>query len=177
MEEFTCGWCEAKALRPFGKRGRPRKYCSVQCRRRATHRPDSASRECEVGGCSRAHRARGMCSMHWRRWARAQGREAAPKWDARRRDAWKAREALKRGAEGAETFSYGEVFERDEWRCGICSSQVNPELRYPDPMSASLDHIVPLAKGGAHSLANAQLAHLFCNLSKGDRAIAYDAAI
>lgn len=54
------------------------------------------------------------------------------------------------------------VFERDEWKCGICGEHVPLE-------QASLDHIVPLAKGGDHLYANCQTAHLKCNLSKGAR--------
>ena len=36
-------------------------------------------------------------------------------------------------------------------------------------MSATLDHVIPLAKGGAHARANVRCAHLICNLRKGDR--------
>jgi 5-methylcytosine-specific restriction endonuclease McrA len=42
-------------------------------------------------------------------------------------------------------------------------------LRYPDPGFGSLDHAIPLSKGGSHSYANAQLAHLSCNLLKSDK--------
>lgn len=35
-------------------------------------------------------------------------------------------------------------------------------------MSASLDHILPLSLGGAHSMANVQLAHLSCNHTKSN---------
>lgn len=41
--------------------------------------------------------------------------------------------------------------------------------KYPESLSASLDHRVPLAKGGKHSMANCQLAHLDCNVLKGAR--------
>lgn len=51
--------------------------------------------------------------------------------------------------------------------CGICSGAIDEALRFPDPLSKSVDHIVPLARGGAHSIENVQAAHLRCNLSKG----------
>jgi 5-methylcytosine-specific restriction endonuclease McrA len=60
------------------------------------------------------------------------------------------------------------VFERDGWICGICGKKVNPRLKYPDPRSASLDHIVPLNKGGDHVWSNVQLAHFGCNSGKRD---------
>jgi len=59
-----------------------------------------------------------------------------------------------------------EIFERDGWRCGLCGHKVNPQVKYPHPRSASLDHIVPLSKGGDHARANTQLACLVCNISK-----------
>jgi 5-methylcytosine-specific restriction endonuclease McrA len=61
------------------------------------------------------------------------------------------------------------VFERDEWHCQICRSEVDPALAFPHPQSASLDHKVPITKGGSHTYANVQLAHLACNQAKGNR--------
>lgn len=68
-----------------------------------------------------------------------------------------------------ESFTDGEIFERDGWTCGLCDTPVDPLLSHPDPLSASLDHVVPIAKGGGHVRANVQCAHLRCNLSKRDR--------
>jgi 5-methylcytosine-specific restriction endonuclease McrA len=59
------------------------------------------------------------------------------------------------------------VFERDGWTCGLCSEPVDPALSWPDPQSASLDHVLPLSRGGSHTMANVQLAHLGCNVEKG----------
>ncbi|MDG1950486.1 MAG: HNH endonuclease signature motif containing protein [bacterium] len=46
---------------------------------------------------------------------------------------------------------------------------IDRTLRYPDLMSASLDHVVPLSKGGANSAENFQASHLSCNISIGNR--------
>lgn len=82
------------------------------------------------------------------------------------RRAYKAkRRALMKDA-GAEHFDPHEIYERDGWRCGICRKRVNPNLEHPNPMSASLDHIVPLAGGGAHTRINTQCSHLACNREK-----------
>ena len=69
--------------------------------------------------------------------------------------------ARKRGLP-AEPVSPRAVFERDEWKCGLCSEQV-------DRKDASLDHIIPVSRGGWHVESNLQLAHLRCNQSKGNR--------
>ena len=65
-----------------------------------------------------------------------------------------------------ESFSDSEIFERDGFVCGICDGPVDMGLRYPDAMSASLDHVVPLSRGGGHVRANVRLAHLGCNARK-----------
>jgi hypothetical protein len=57
-------------------------------------------------------------------------------------------------------------------RCGLCEGELDPGLRHPDPLSKSLDHIIPLALGGTHEASNLQWAHLVCNVRKGARSIA-----
>jgi 5-methylcytosine-specific restriction endonuclease McrA len=62
------------------------------------------------------------------------------------------------------------VFRDSKWTCGLCGRPVNSRLRYPNPMSASLDHIVPLSvgpDGPGHVQSNCQLAHFHCNSSVG----------
>jgi endogenous inhibitor of DNA gyrase (YacG/DUF329 family) len=56
--------------------------------------------------------------------------------------------------------------DRDGWRCQICGQPVDRERQHPDPLAPSVDHRLPLACGGTNELANLQLAHLRCNLSK-----------
>lgn len=52
------------------------------------------------------------------------------------------------------------VAERDGWRCAICGKRVTRK-------TWSLDHIVPLARGGSHTYENVTLAHLRCNIARG----------
>ena len=47
-------------------------------------------------------------------------------------------------------------------QCGICG---DPIEKMHD---ASIDHIVPLSKGGLNNPKNMQLAHEWCNRAKGD---------
>jgi len=65
------------------------------------------------------------------------------------------------------------VFEREGWICGICGVMTRPNLRgTTHQLSPELDHIIPLAAGGAHVVANVQTAHRACNLNKGVRPFA-----
>lgn len=53
--------------------------------------------------------------------------------------------------------------------CGICGKPVDFSLKYPHPLSACVDHIIPLAKGGHPSdIDNLQLSHWCCNRQKSD---------
>ena len=56
--------------------------------------------------------------------------------------------------------------------CGICGRPVDFSLKYPHPMSACIDHKIPVAKGGHPSdISNLQLAHWTCNRQKSDKLI------
>jgi 5-methylcytosine-specific restriction endonuclease McrA len=69
-----------------------------------------------------------------------------------------------------EAVSRQRVLLRDGFVCQLCDESIDPMIKHPDPMSATIDHREPLANGGAHSMANCQAAHLVCNLRKGARA-------
>ncbi|MGW3427928.1 HNH endonuclease [Streptomyces melanosporofaciens] len=97
---------------------------------------------------------------HWRK----RYPEVAALSDARRR-------ALIEQAVKGEPFAPKDVYERDQWTCGLCRQPVDPGLAWPHPMSASVDHIVPLSRGGEHSMGNVQCAHLSCNARKCDQMI------
>lgn len=61
--------------------------------------------------------------------------------------------------------------------CGICGQPVDFSLKYPHPMSACIDHIIPVAKGGHPSDPdNLQLAHWMCNRQKSDKLFANPSA-
>lgn len=72
---------------------------------------------------------------------------------------------LRRARKRAATIGvvdFDRILARDGWVCHLCGGLVAAgEL--------SFDHIVPLAKGGAHTEGNLAVAHLRCNLRKGAR--------
>lgn len=57
--------------------------------------------------------------------------------------------------------------------CGICGKPVEKDkYKYPHPLSPTVDHIIPVSKGGHPSdLSNLQLAHRCCNRQKSDKLI------
>lgn len=61
------------------------------------------------------------------------------------------------------------VFDRDGWTCHICSKPIARDA--PSIFDrASIDHVVPIALGGTHTLDNVSTAHLRCNMAKSDLA-------
>jgi 5-methylcytosine-specific restriction endonuclease McrA len=82
------------------------------------------------------------------------------------REVWRAntykRRALKRGR-FVERIESLVVLERDDGVCWLCGTDV-------DPTDFTVDHVIPLSKGGEESYANARLAHRSCNSRKGAQA-------
>jgi 5-methylcytosine-specific restriction endonuclease McrA len=101
-------------------------------------------------------------------------REWSRRWRRNNPDKVRSATATRRArrvAATVETFSVKEIFERDDWDCHICRQPIDRDLSYPDPGSASLDHVIPLSKGGPHSRHNCRAAHLTCNLRKQARLV------
>jgi len=120
-------------------------------------------RKCGEPGCSRRHVAKGFCAGHYRREQRRAGNASYQGGGENN-----ARGRARRHGVAYEPIRRVEVFNRDGWVCGICAEPVDPELSWPNPLSASLDHIVPMVHGGPHLLSNVQCSHLACNVKKKD---------
>ncbi len=131
----------------FAANGRRRFACSPEC--------SAASKKAADSEYQKANREKARAANE--RWRRANLHKLAEKQQRRR--------ARERGA------TIGPVDLAALWTgaCGICGDPMDELLRHPNPMSRSLDHIKPLAGGGAHSQDNLQWSHLVCNVRKGAR--------
>ena len=74
-----------------------------------------------------------------------------------------ARKHAARRAAVVERVDRQTVFERDQWKCHVCGDNVDKTLSGRDPMGPSIDHLIPISKGGKTCYANVALAHLSCN--------------
>ena len=129
-----------------------RKYCSDRCRNKTAH-PAVIKTLAICKQCGESYRGRPdqkfcshVCRINHRR--------------------VKSRSAF------VEPVGLRFLIERDEGICQLCGTLVSTQIAAPHPLSPSIDHMIPLSKGGLHSKANCQLAHLYCNTSKSDRLIA-----
>ncbi|MEU5048657.1 HNH endonuclease signature motif containing protein [Streptomyces sp. NPDC021096] len=68
----------------------------------------------------------------------------------------------------ADSVDPHDIYGRDAWICQLCRQEINPDVPWPDPRSATLDHIKPVTLGGEHTADNLQSAHWICNVRKGD---------
>lgn len=156
------------------------KRCSIDKARRARLAdPERARRH------DRAYRARNLEKVRAKGRARywrdvEASRERSRAWAAANRDyfkAWradhdacmKAHYKAKRAKRLQVLVGSIDVVAIWDGRCGICGLDLDPNLRFPDRLSKSIDHIVPLARGGTHTQDNVQWAHLGCNSAKGAR--------
>lgn len=95
-------------------------------------------------------------------------REYRAKQDNRKRAGYESKRRVRKFTNAPyENVDFNAVFERDEWICQLCLDPVDSNPKWPEPMSPSADHVIPIAKGGGHNVENLQLAHLRCNISKG----------
>lgn len=77
------------------------------------------------------------------------------------------RERMKRNGKSAVYRS--QIFKRDNYTCKLCNEPLDMDAQPNDNRAPSLDHILPLAKGGSHTMSNLQAAHRLCNSIKCDR--------
>ena len=93
------------------------------------------------------------------------------------RQARALRKARKRGAGSYESgIDHESVYDNSDGSCALCGARVADPSVWWDwdgkawmPMAPTVDHIVPLARGGSHVWSNVQLAHNRCNTLKSDR--------
>lgn len=149
-------------------------YCGVECRK--------------VGNARKA-------AERWREFAESKGpfKEWDCKWCGRKVQvrsslqggkkyhdecAVKARRARNRvksmkrkGFTTDSTITHESIAERDGYRCYLCGDDVDMSLPRTSRFGATLDHVIPISKGGADSMDNLRLTHWICNVKKSDKIV------
>lgn len=193
VHHFRCAVCNKSEVYFNRHRlgsGRRRRYCSKACADIAVKRMRDAlailySAPCSECGESFYYRARRgkpprYCSVKCKA-RRAKGsdayKQALKRWQASNPGkvaAYRSKNRhTRRGAMAAtaETFDPAEIHARDKWRCLLCGCRVKKKSDGYDPQLATLDHIVPLSRGGSHTMANCQTACHMCNSKKNAKTI------
>lgn len=157
--KVMCEWCSASFL---PKRSDQR-YCTSQCGVLHRSAKRSASRvrvvckprECPECGTIFTPRPNNAAKAVWCSQRCAQ------------RDVNRRRRARQAGTQ-IEPIRPIEIYERDGWACQLCGGPIELAERAPHPRSRSIDHRVPLSRGGPHTRDNVQAAHFACNQLKSD---------
>ena len=79
--------------------------------------------------------------------------------------------AKKKGVPYERGITLRKLIERDGLQCAICGLVCAYEGNPQAPLYPSIDHIIPMAKGGGHTWDNVQVAHRQCNSYKGARTL------
>lgn len=68
-----------------------------------------------------------------------------------------------------EKIRTNDLVARDGFDCQICNIVIDWAKRRERKWWPSLDHVIPISKGGPHTLNNTRMVHLGCNMKKGAR--------
>lgn len=82
----------------------------------------------------------------------------------------KLRRARKANNGPHESFDPQEIFERDGYKCYLCGCRTD-QSSWPSDMYPTIDHVIPLARGGTHTRNNVRCACFRCNSAKTDSII------
>ena len=104
---------------------------------------------------------RPVCSVECR--SLVSGYEYRGDYDWAQAAATRARQA---GAVIVEVFDRAEIFSRDDWTCYLCGIKTDPTVGPFDATYPTVDHVIPLTRGGEHSKANANTACFACNSAR-----------
>ena len=139
---------------------RKRRFCSIKCESKNRRPTQSGTVEClscgkTVNVSSHFQDGRKYCSPKCQKYAA--------------RKTGKHRRRVRIKSHPVEIVTIRFLLKRDKNICQLCKKPVNKRAVAPALDSPSIDHVIPLAKGGSHTKANTQLACFGCNTLKGDR--------
>jgi len=75
----------------------------------------------------------------------------------------------RRRAAGELVMTVQSLVKRDGVKCNICTKRVDMSKSGLDPLGPTIDHLLPVSKGGTNDSFNLALAHRRCNTSRGNR--------
>lgn len=80
-----------------------------------------------------------------------------------------ARQSIVWSTPKKERVNVADIFARDNYTCQLCGIKTSRENGRYSANYPTIDHIIPLSKGGGHVASNLQCACRRCNMSKGNR--------
>jgi 5-methylcytosine-specific restriction endonuclease McrA len=152
-----CKVCGVKIQ--MGRKG----YCSVKCMQQ--HEVQMPCRRCGGLAIAKAGRKSAVCVSCKERVARL----------AKQRCGRNHRQRARHHGVKYVAFPVRSIYERDGYKCQLCGKQVLSKAAYRKrdgkihQRSPTIDHIVPMCKGGNHEPENCQTACFICNSRKSGK--------
>ena len=166
----SCLWCNTEFVTAF----KVMKFCQSSCRTafqnkqradetKAKHianprRFDFDCERCQTVVQTDKHIARGKYGRFCRNCALVL-----------RRESYRIKSARRQGITNPIRVSADALIERDGNVCHICLTEIDLSLARNSRFGATIDHVIPISKGGADTLDNMKLAHWICNIKKGNK--------
>jgi len=190
---FDCERCGKRSVPGQGETGRhATRFCSEVCKKRwhseGNNRAERRERRRErvrqrmdtpeeigtprhwVAGCCASPNCTTTFVGHGRYCSKRCKTRESKRRHGRRSDRSRAR----RHGALYEPINRYKVFERDGWVCQICGEDTDrdavPRGPIQTPLAPTIDHIIPMGRGGDHLYSNVQCACFECNWIKGDDA-------
>ena len=168
--EKSCVWCSKTYLSNW----KQSKYCSLKCK-------DAARRDKQVKAIQAKHAANPrrfdfdcdrcgqlvMTDICIRK--TYSGRYCRNCSLVKRRESYRIKTAKRQGVAKPARLSADALIQRDGNLCRLCNTEIDLSLTRNSRFGATIDHIVPLSKGGSDDIENMQLTHWICNIKKGNR--------
>lgn len=144
------------------------KYCSAVCRNHSYSRDAISTGEVDA---SRVYFGQCKYCEAWKstRAKMAINRLSCLDCQRRRMKENDTRKNHRRRAAGELVMTVQSLAERDGIKCNICTKPVNMSKSGRDPLGPTIDHLLPVSKGGSNDSFNLALAHRRCNSSRGNR--------
>jgi len=166
----SCEWCNTE----FDTAFKVMKYCKENCRLAAhsdkgikatlakhianPRRFDFDCERCQAVVQTDKHVARGKYGRFCRNCALVL-----------RRERYRIKTAKRQKITNPIRISADVLIERDGNFCHICLTEIDLSLARNSRFGATIDHVIPVSKGGADTLDNMKLAHWICNIKKGNK--------
>lgn len=146
--------------------GRKKKYCSIECQRKASNKKNKEKREAERKGKLR----KGVCVVCGKEFETLQpSQKTCTKACSKTYKNYRNDHRLNKDNIVDKDITLATLYERDKGICYICKRECDWNDKkgftvgktYP-----TIEHLIPLARGGKHSWSNVRLACHECNSKK-----------
>ena len=139
-----------------------------KCHGKPMHKHNKGTWQCAVKNAE-AHARWRQKNLEYERLRKMAWRASSEKHRETNRIGQARYRARKRGAVVGDRWTRDDLIARDGSLCHLCGEPIDLSLKHPHTKSFTEDHVIPLARGGAHTFTNIKPAHLYCNSSKRDR--------